>query len=219
VRFEKILKAMDALATALVVNLLLVVTASPLIVLLVFTNAFETWLLVALAAVVATPGLTAAFTAFGDADGRPFRAFLSGYRATWTRAARLGVGLVAACAVVVVDAKFFADGPYAQAAMVVLAVVAVLVAGTVLIALTAIAEDPTIRLRDALRRAVWSSLRYWYLTLASLAVLVVFAVLFVNVPLLAISAGASPILYVAWANSRFSLRAAPAAPVAADPAH
>ena len=218
-RFEKILTAMDALATALVVNLLLAVTASPLIVLLVFTNAFETWPLVALAAVIATPGMTAAFTAFRDTDRRPFRAFVSGYRATWTRAARLGVGLVAACAVVVVDAKFFADGPFAQAAMVVLAVVAVLVAGTGLLALAAVAEDPGVRLRDAVRRATWSSLRFWYLTLASLAAIAVFAVLFVNIPLLAISAGAAPMLYVAWANSRFSLRAAPAASVAADPAH
>ena len=214
--FEKILKAMDALAAAIVVNLLLGVTASPLIVLLVFTNAFETWLLVALAAVVATPGVTAAFTAFRDADGRPFRAFLRGYRATWTRAIRIGFGLVAACAVVVVDAQFFANGPFAQAAMVVLAVVALLVGGTGLLALTAIAEQPSVRLRDAVRHAAWGSVRSWYLTLVSLAALVVFAVLFVNLPLLAISAGASPILYVAWANSRFSLRGAA---VAADPAH
>ncbi|MEO5535855.1 MAG: ferredoxin-NADPH reductase [Pseudolysinimonas sp.] len=218
-RFEKIQNAMDALATALVVNLLLAVSAAPLILLLVFTNAFETWALVALTAVIATPGLTGAFSAFRDADGRPFRAFLSGYRATWTRAIRIGFGLLAGCAVVVVDAKFFADGPFAQAAMVVLAVVIVLVVGTGLVALAAIAEDPKIRLRDAVRRAAWSCVRYWYLTLASLAVLVVFAVLFVNIPLLAISAGASPILYVAWANSRFSLRAAPVAPVAAKPVH
>ncbi len=215
-RFEKIQNAMDALKTAIVVNLMLAVTASPLIVLLVFTNAFETWPIVALAAVVATPGLTAAFTAFRDDDGQPFRAFMRGYRTTWTRAARLGFGLVAACAVIIVDARFFADGPFAQAAMVVLAVVSILAAGTGLLALVAIADDPGVRLRDALRRAAWSSVRSWYLTLVSLAVLGVFAALFVNIPLLAISAGAAPVLYVAWSNSRFSLRAVP---VAADPAH
>lgn len=215
-KLEKIQSAMDALTTAVIVNLMLAATASPLILLLVFTNPLATWPLVALAAVVATPGLTGAFTTFRGADGHPFRTFVRGYRATWTRATRLGAGLVIACAVVVVDARFFADGPVAQAAMVVLAVVAALAAGTGLLALAAIAEEPTLRLRDAVRGAAWNAVRYWYLTLVSLAVLVVFAVLFVNVPLLAISAGASPMLYIAWANSRFSLRAAP---VAADPAH
>jgi len=214
-RFEKIQNAMDALGTALAVNLLLVVTSAPLLVLLVLTDAFETWPLVALAAVVAAPGLTAAFTAFRRSDENPFRAFLSGYRATWTRASLLALWLVAAAAVLAVDARFFADGPFAQAAMVVLAVVVVLVAGTGLLALAAIAEEPTIRLRDAVRLAAWCGLRRWYLTLVSLAALVVFAVLFINIPLLALSAGASPALYVAWTNSRFSLRATQ---VAADSA-
>jgi hypothetical protein len=205
-RFEKIQKVMDALGTALAVNLMLVVTAAPLIVLLVFTNAFETWPLVAVAAVVAAPGLTAAFTAFRRADENPFRVFLRGYLSTWSGASRIALGLVAAAAVLAVDGRFFADGPFAQAAMVVLVVVAVLVAGVGLLALTAIAEEPGIRLRDAARRAAWCALRRWYLTLTSLAVLAVFAVLFVNVPLLALSAAASPALFVAWTNSRFSLR-------------
>ena len=205
-RFEKIQNAMDVLGTALAVNLMLALAASPLIVLLVFTNAFETWPLVALAAVIAAPGLTAAFTTFRRADENPFRAFLSGYRASWWGASRTALGLVVAAAVLVVDARFFADGPYAQAAMVVLAVVAVLIAGVGLLTLAAIAEGPGIRLRDAVRRAAWCAVRRWYLTLASLAVLVVFAVLFVNVPLLALSAAASPTLFVAWTNSRFSLR-------------
>jgi uncharacterized membrane protein YesL len=205
-RYEKIQNAMDALGTALAVNLMLAVSASPLIVLLVFTNAFSTWPLVAVAAVVAAPGLTAAFTAFRRSDDNPFRAFLSGYRATWLGAARIALVLVLAAVVIVVDARFFADGPFAQAAMVVLTVVAVLIAGVGLLAFAAIADDPGIRFRDAVRRAAWCALQRWYLTLASLAVLVVFAVLFVNVPLLALSAAASPALFVAWTNSRFSLR-------------
>ena len=212
-RFEKIQKVMDALGTALAVNLMLAITSSPLIALLVLTNAFETWPLVALAAVVAAPGLTGAFTAFRRSDDNPFRAFLSGYRATWSGASRIALGLVAVAAVLVVDARFFADGPFAQAAMVVLVVVAVLIAGLGLLALTAIAEEPGVRLRDAMRRAAWCAVRRWYLTLTSLAVLVVFAVLFINVPLLALSAAASPALYVAWTNSRFSLRATNAAAV------
>lgn len=212
-RFEKIQTAMDALGTALIVNLMLAVAASPLILLLVFTNAFETWLLVAVAAVIAAPGLTGAFTAFRRAAENPFRAFVSGYRATWWSASRIALGLVAAAVVIIVDVRFFADGPFAQAAVIVLAVVAVLIAGVGLLALAAISEEPSTRLRDAARRAAWCAVQRWYLTLASLAVLVVFAVLFVNVPLLALSAAASPALFVAWTNSRFSLRVTRAAAV------
>jgi uncharacterized membrane protein YesL len=150
--------------------------------------------------------VTGAFTAFRRTDDNPFRAFLSGYRATWTGACRIALGLVAVAAVLVVDARFFADGPFAQAAMVVLVVVAVLVAGVGLLALTAVADEPGARVGVAIRRAAWCAVQRWYLTLASLAVLVVFAVLFVNVPLLALSAAASPALFVAWTNSRYSLR-------------
>jgi len=74
-RFEKIQGAMDALGTAVAVNVMLALTAAPLIVLLMFTDAFATWPLVALAAVIAAPGLTAAFTAFAHADENTFRAF------------------------------------------------------------------------------------------------------------------------------------------------
>ncbi|GAA2009632.1 ferredoxin-NADPH reductase [Microbacterium ulmi] len=207
-RFDKIQGALDALVRALTLNLLLSVTASPLVALLVLTNAFETWPLVALAVVAAAPGVSAAFTAFGAGDESTLRAFVRGYRDTWTRAGLHALALVAASVVILVDVRFFADGPFAQAAMIMLAVVAVVVAGTGLLALAAIAEDPATRLRDAWRRGAWAAVRRWYLTLASLGVLVVFAVLFVTLPLLALSALASPALYLAWANSRYSLRTA-----------
>ncbi|QEO14076.1 DUF624 domain-containing protein [Agromyces intestinalis] len=205
-RFEKIQNALDALGTAVLVNLLLAVTASPLIVIVMFTNAFETWPLAAAAAVVATPGVTAAFTVFRRSGENPFFAFFSGYRATWKRAALVGLMLVGSAAVLIVDARFFADGPFAQAAMVVLVVVGVLVAGAGVVTLTAVAESPAVRIGGALARAAWASIRRWHLTLVSLAVLAVFALLFINLPLLALSALASPALYLAWANSRHSLR-------------
>lgn len=207
-RFEKVQAAIDALSTAVAINLLLVVTAAPLLALLMFTDPFEAWPLVAGAAVIAAPGVTAAFTAFGDTDGNPFRSFGRGYRATWTRSALVALLAVGVCAVLLVDARFFADTPYAQAAMVVLVVVAVVVAGIALLALAAIAETPTIRVRDALRLGAWYGLQRWYLTLVSLAVLVAFALFFVNLPLLALSVVASPALYLAWSNCRYSLRPA-----------
>jgi len=208
-RFEKIQGAMDALGTAVAVNVMLALTAAPLIVLLMFTDAFATWPLVALAAVIAAPGLTAAFTAFAHADENTFRAFGRGYRATWRRASLLALAVVAIAVVLLVDVRFFADGPYAQAAMVVLAVTGALVAGTGLLALVAIADERGIRVRDAVRRAAWFGVHRWYLTLFSLVALVVFAVVFVNVPLLALSALASPVFYLAWTNSRHTLHPEP----------
>jgi uncharacterized membrane protein YesL len=208
VRFEKTQAALDALVTAVVVNLLLVVTAAPLLALLMFTDPFETWLFVAAAAVVAAPGVTAAFTVFDDRQSNPFRSFARGYRATWKRSSLVALAAVLAGAVLLVDARFFADSAYAQAVMVVLVIVGAIVAGTALLALAAIAEAPAIRVRDALRLGAWYGLRRWYLTLVSLVALVALAVLFIDLPLLALSAVASPALYLAWSNCRYSLRPA-----------
>jgi uncharacterized membrane protein YesL len=212
-RFEKILAGVDALGTAAAVNLMLVLTASPLIALLVLTDPFQSWPLVAVAAVLAAPGLTAAFTVFGEAGGRrassnPFRSFARGYRATWTRSALVALAAVAVCIVLLVDARFFADAAFAQAVMIVLVVVGVIVAGVALLALAAIAENPVIRVRDAARLGAWYGVRRWYLTLVSLAVLVAFAVFFINMPVLALSVIAAPALYLAWTNSRYTLRPA-----------
>ena len=207
-RFEKTQAALDALVTAVVVNLLLVVTASPLLALLMFTDPFVTWPLVAVAAVVAAPGVTAAFTVFADRQSNPFRSFARGYRASWKRSAGVAAVAVVAAAVLLVDARFFADSGYAQAVMVVLVIVATIVAGAALLALAAVAEAPAIRVRDALRLGAWYGLRRWYLTLVSLAALVAFALFFINLPLLALSATASPALYLVWSNCRYSLRPA-----------
>ncbi len=207
-RFEKVQSVLDAVSTAVAVNVALVVTSAPLLVLLVFADPFASWPLVAVAAVLASPGLTAAFTVFRSSGGNPFRVFAQGYLATWTRAALVGLVAVGAGAVLLVDVRFFADTPYAQAAMIVLVVVAVLVAGVALLALAAIAEEPTIRVRDALRIGAWYGLHRWYLTLVSLAVLVAFGLSFINLPLLALSVVACPALYLAWSNCRYTLRPA-----------
>lgn len=222
-RFEKIQAGLDILATAVAVNLLLVLTASPFIALLVLTDPFQSWPLVAAAAVLAAPGLTAAFTVFRQttsdragsdrlgsdrAGGNPFRWFVRGYRATWTRSALVALAAVGVCIVLLVDARFFADAAYAQAVMVVLVIVGTIVAGIALLALAAIAEDPTIRVRDAARLGAWFGVRRWYLTLLSLGVLVAYAVFFINLPVLALSVMASPALFLAWTNSRYTLRPA-----------
>ncbi|MBN9178176.1 MAG: DUF624 domain-containing protein [Microbacterium sp.] len=207
-RFDKIQGALDTLGTAVAVNVLLAVTAAPLIAVVVFTDAFALWPLVAVTAVLAAPGLTAAFTVFAAPHDGVFRTFWRGYRATWRRASAVAGVAALVGVVLVVDVRFFADTPFAQAAMVVLVVTGLLVAGTALLALAAIAEAPGTSARDAVRRGAWFGVRRWYLTALSLVVLVVYAAAFVALPLLALSALASPALYLAWTNSRFTLHPA-----------
>lgn len=193
------------LGTVVAVNVLLVVTAAPLIAVVMFTDAFALWPLVAVAAVLAAPGLTAAFTVFARPQEHVVLTFWRGYRETWRRAAAIAAIAAGMGAVLIVDVRFFADTPFAQAAMVVLVVTGLLVAGTTLLALAAIAEDPTRTIRDAVRRGAWFGVRRWYLTALSLVVLFVYAAVFVTLPLLALSALAAPAFYLAWTNCRFTL--------------
>lgn len=207
-RFDRIQGAIDLLGAAIAVNVLLAVTAAPLIAVVMFTDAFALWPLVAVTAVLAAPGVTAAFTVFARPQEKVFRTFWQGYRATWRRAAAIALAAVAVGAVLIVDVRFFADTPFAQAAMVVLVVTGLLVAGTALLALATVAERPGAAIREALRRGAWFGVRRWYLTAFSLVVLVVYAAAFVTLPLLALSALASPALYLAWTNCRFTLHPA-----------
>jgi hypothetical protein len=57
-----------------------------------------------------------------------------------------------------------------------------------------------------LRCSVYLAVKRWYLTAVSLLVLGMLGALFATRPALAVGLAASPLLYVVWANSRFSLR-------------
>ncbi len=207
-RFDKIQGALDALGTAVAVNVLLVLTAFPLIAVVMFTDAFALWPLVIVTAVLAAPGITAAFTVFARPGDRVFRTFWRGYAATWRRATAIAAVAAAVAVVLIVDVRFFADTAFAQAAMVVLVVTGLLVGGTALLAFAVVAEEPGISVRDAVRRGAWFGVRRWYLTALSIVGLVIYAAAFVTLPLLALSVLASPALYLAWTNSRFTLHPA-----------
>ena len=84
----------------------------------------------------------------------------------------------------------------------------VLVCAASLLALVVIAERPRARLRDALRVCLYLAVRYWYLTLLSMAVLALLQSLLASRPAIALGLAAAPLLYVVWANSRFALRSA-----------
>lgn len=193
----------------LITNLLLLVSSLPLVVLLATTDPARSWPLLAVAAPLAAPGLAAAFRAFrehGDGGRGPIRAFGAGLRDTWRRALLIGAGVTAFVVVLLVDVRMLSATPAAVFTVPLLAVLAVLAVAVGLIALVAIAEVPTAPLRDVLRASGYLGLRRWYLTAVSLAALAVQAAVFAAAPAIGLGLTASAALYLAWTNSRYTLR-------------
>lgn len=192
----------------LITNVLLVLSCLPLVLLLVTTDPALSWPMLAAVSPLCAPGLSAAFTtfrAFGRGGVTPARTFLAAWRATWRKAMLVGVGVAAITVVFLVDIRFFSTSPLAVAAVPLIGVLTLLVIATGLLALVAIAEAPAATLRDVLRASVYLGVRRWHLTIVSLAVLATQSVLFTTLPAIALGLTAAPALYLAWANSRYTL--------------
>ena len=199
----------------LMTNLLLVLTCLPLVVLLVITDPALSWPLLAVVAPLCAPALAAAFATFrahGQGESRVVRVFFAAWKQTWRKATAIGAIVTAGLVVVLVDVRFFAPLQAGVVVVPVLAVLTVLLLAGGLVALTALAEEPAARLRAIAKAALYLSVRRWWLSLVSLAVVAVQAALFTTMPALAIGLTAAPALYLAWANARYILR-----PVLGDP--
>lgn len=209
VSFEAFHGAFGLVYLMLVVNLLLVAACAPLVTLAVTTDPARSWPLLTAAAAVAAPGAAAAFRAFGEhsrgGDG-PARAFARGYRDCWRHALAVGALTAGALTVLLVDVRALASAAAGVLVVPLLAVLCALALGTGVVALTVVAEDPRARLRDVLRASAYLAVRRWYLTAASLVAGGVQAALFTQAPALALGITAAPVLYVAWADSRYALR-------------
>lgn len=199
----------------LMTNLLLLASCLPLVVLLVITDPALSWPLLAAVAPLCAPGLTAAFATFrahGRGETTVVRAFVTGWKATWRKAMALGLIVTAGLVIVLVDVRFFAPMQAGVAVVPVLGVLTVLLVAGGLVSLTAIAEEPGARLRSVAKAALYLSVRRWWLSLVTLGVLALQAVLFTMMPAIAIGLTAAPALYLTWANTRYILR-----PVLGDP--
>lgn len=199
----------------LMTNLLLLASCLPFVVLLVITDAALSWPMLAVVAPLCAPGITAAFATFrahGDGDTQVVRTFVRTWKRSWRKAMLLGAVVVAALVVVLVDVRFFAPLQAGVAVVPLLAVLTVLVLAASLVAFAALAEEPDAALRSIARAALFLSVRRWWLSLVSLAVIALQAGLFVTMPAVAIGLSAAPALYLAWANARYILR-----PVLGDP--
>jgi uncharacterized membrane protein YesL len=209
---EVIGEIFDFVYLVLMTNLMLVLGCAPLVVALVTTDPTRSWPLLALLAPVVAPGLCAVFAVLADYSAtrstRVVRTFLRAWRASLRRATALGALASAALVVLGVDARAAWGRPIGALALPVLAVLMLLVTATTLLTLVLLAERPAVRLRDALRACLYLALRRWYLTALSLLVLALLDALFASRPAIALGLAAAPLLYVVWANSRFTLRAA-----------
>jgi uncharacterized membrane protein YesL len=198
---------------ALMTNVLLVCACLPMIAALLTTDPGRSWPLLALLAPGCAPGLCAAFAVLAawtaDRSTPVAATFLRAWRATARRALALGVITTAALVVLGVDVRAAWGHPVGAAAIPVLLVVMTLIVATALLVAVVLAERPTVRLRDAGRVCLYLAVRRWYLTVVSLAVLALLHALLAGYPALALGLAATPLLYVVWANSRFTLEPSP----------
>jgi len=194
----------------LATNLALLLGCLPLVVLLLTTDPALSWPLLALVAPTCAPALVAAFTVFrerGTSEDGIARTFARGMRQGWRPALTLGAVTTGAVVVLLVDIRYFADAGGAVGALVVpvLVLLTVLVVATVVLALVAVSEEPTARLRDVVRASLYLAVRRWYLSAGSLGVLSIQLAFLTSRPALAIGLTATPLLYVVWANARYTL--------------
>jgi len=212
IKHETLGAVFDMVYVGLMTNLLLVVSCLPLVAALLTTDPARSWPLLAVLAPLCAPGVCAAFAVLGAFSGErsttAVRTFAKSWRACLRRAATLGALSSAALVVLGVDARAAWGRSIGAVAIPVLVTAMVLIAATSLLALVVLAERPAVRLRDALRACLYLALRRWYLTAFSMAVLTLLEALVASRPAIAFGLAAAPLLYVVWANSRFTLREA-----------
>ena len=92
------------------------------------------------------------------------------------------------------------------------AMAAVLAIAVSLHVLVGVAADPEVTLRTAWKACLFLAVRRWYLTAVSLVVVGVLTTIVAAQPALGLGLIAAPVLYLAWANSSYTLRPALAAP-------
>ncbi|GAA2878562.1 hypothetical protein Acy02nite_16050 [Actinoplanes cyaneus] len=188
----------DLAYLALMTNVLLTVALLPMLAAL-FSPVFLVF------APLVAPGLCAAFAVFAAHPGPVIGTFVSAWRSCFRRAVTLGAMATGALIVLGVDVRVASGRPAGAVLIPVLAVLILLVVVATLLGLVALAAQPGARVRDVVRIGTLSGVRRWYLTLPSLGVLVLFEALFAAHPVPALALAASPLLYVVWANSNYTL--------------
>ncbi len=211
-RHEMFAAIFDMVYVGLMTNILLAIGGLPLIAGLLTTDPTRSWPMLAVVTPLCAPGLCAAFAVLSSYSGTRsttvVRTYARAWRASWRRATQLGASATATLVVFGVDIRAAWGRTVGAVVTPVLVVLMVLVVVTALLTLVIIAEHPDVRLRTALRACLYLAVRRWYLTAVSLVVLTLLYTFFASRPALALGLAATPLLYVVWANSRYTLQAA-----------
>lgn len=195
---------------ALMTNLLLAVTNLPLLVLFIATDVRVTWLPVVALVPLLAISLTAAFSVFEDFTVGGSTGVAKGYLRAWAAHARRAgaVGVIAAVGmfVLAVDVTAVWGKPIGAAAIPLFVTLAVLLTATTLHVLASIVLGIEARSALALWKAcLYFSVRRWYLTAMSVFALFLLLAFIYATPAWGVGLAASPILYLAWTNSRQAL--------------
>ncbi|MEU4623956.1 hypothetical protein AB0G04_28775 [Actinoplanes sp. NPDC023801] len=195
----------QAVHTALLTNLLLAIACAPLVLVVLTTDPGRTWPLLVLFAPLGGPALVAVFTVLKSYPSPVVKVFWTAWRTSARRALTTGTLATVVLLVLGVDARWAWGRPIGALVLPMITVAMTLIAVTTLLVLVLLADRPGTRLRDAARAGLHLGVRRWYLSLLSLVTLVLFEALLAARPAIAIGVVASPLLYVVWANSRFTL--------------
>jgi len=211
VSHETYLLVFGTVYAGLMTNLLLVVSALPLVALLVTTDPAASWPALALVAPLCAPGLVAAFAVFGAFSADPSagvaRTFWRAYRTHWRRSVAVGAIVTALVVVLAVDVRAVWGLTIGAVAIPVFLTLGLLVVVTALVALAAVPDHPQLRLRDLLRASSFAAVRRWYLSVLSLVALATLGALVVAHPALALGLALAPLLFAVWGGSRYALHA------------
>jgi uncharacterized membrane protein YesL len=194
----------------LAVNLLMVLAMLPLLTMLVATDPRQTWPLIVLVAPLCAPALVGAFTTFASFPGEQtigwaFATFVRGWWDGLGRSLTIGALTTAATVILIIDIAAVWGRSIGAAAIPVFVVLTLLTLVTALHALVALAERPRARIRSVLVVGAYAGLRRWYLTGLSFLAVTALWLLFTQAPAMALGFAATPLWYIAWANSRFAL--------------
>lgn len=197
------------LYVGLATNVLLAVSSAPLLAVLLFTDPTQAVLLVALAAVLAAPGLPAAFEVFASfsdtGEAKPLRSFVSGWWRHLRRSLAVGAAAVGVLTLLTVDLAWAWGKPIGAAAIPLLVTAMVVTAAVALAVLVGSVERPAEPLRRLAKAGVYLMVRNLHLTALSATGVAVLVTIIVHQPALGLGIATAPLLYIVWANTRRSL--------------
>jgi uncharacterized membrane protein YesL len=195
---------------AFMTNLLLAVANLPLLFLFTATDLRTTWLPVLLLTPFLAISLAAAFSVFErftvDGSVSVVRGFVRAWATHARSAGAVGAVVAVGMFVLTVDVNVVWGTSIGAAAIPLFVTLMALLVSTALHVLVGIPLGVEARSALGLWKAcLYFSVRRWYLTVMSMVVLSLLVSFIYSMPAWGVGLGASPILYVAWANSRQAL--------------